>query len=96
MRGGCSVRAICTKSEWRSKITSPPKRNGGRYPNAWSSQAFTPERPSIAKALTGFTEDNAAVFLSPDDEQYFPREGVSDEYPAMRLADKTRQQSLVR
>ena len=72
------------------------KKNGGRYPNAAQLPSVTPERPSIAKALAGFTEDNVAVFFCPDDEQYFPREGVSYEYPATRLADKTRQQALVR
>jgi prepilin-type N-terminal cleavage/methylation domain-containing protein/prepilin-type processing-associated H-X9-DG protein len=71
------------------------RKNSNRYPNAAQLPSVTPERPSIAKSLAGFTEDNVGIFFCPDDEQYFPREGVSYEYPSTRLADKTRQQALV-
>jgi prepilin-type N-terminal cleavage/methylation domain-containing protein/prepilin-type processing-associated H-X9-DG protein len=72
------------------------KKNGGRFPNAAQLPSVTPERPSLAKALAGFIEESQEVFKCPDDEQYFPRELISYEYPASRLADKTRNQALVR
>src|SRR4029078_9738225 len=37
------------------------RKNGNRYPNAAQLPSVTPERPSIARSLAGFTEDNAGV-----------------------------------
>jgi prepilin-type N-terminal cleavage/methylation domain-containing protein/prepilin-type processing-associated H-X9-DG protein len=83
-----------------------------------------PIRPSIAKVLGPFVEDNRQVFRCPSDSVFFvrsgpkadeirarfnalpekdrpaeyvdlPYEGTSYEYPALRLAGRTREEALV-
>jgi prepilin-type processing-associated H-X9-DG protein len=61
-----------------------------RFPYSAILPSVTPERPSLRKVLDPFIEQNAAVFRCPLDEEYFPREGLSYEYDARRLAGKTR------
>ncbi len=66
-----------------------------RYPDAATLPSVTPERPSLFKVLGKFVEQNQAVFHCPMDTSFFPVEGTSYEYPASRLANKTRPQVLV-
>ena len=66
----------------------------GKYPNAAILPSVTPELPSIYTVLESFVEGNEAVFACPSDSKYQPTEGLSYEYPAGRLAKKTRQQVL--
>src|SRR5262245_19289971 len=70
------------------------KGNRGRYPNAAILPSVTPNLPSIAKVLGKYIEDSQAVLQCPVDEKYFPVEGLSYEYAASTLADKTRPEVL--
>lgn len=54
--------------------------NDGKFPAAARMPSVTPEQPSIALALQPYTE-GPKLFRCPSDAQYFPREGVSYEYP---------------
>jgi prepilin-type N-terminal cleavage/methylation domain-containing protein/prepilin-type processing-associated H-X9-DG protein len=71
-------------------------KNGGRYPDVAQLPSAVPFRPSLVKVLAPFIEDNQAVFLCPEDEKFFPVEGLSYEYRNSRLANKTRKQALRR
>lgn len=51
-------------------------------------------RPSMAKCLGPYAEDNPLMFQCPSDPTYFAKEGVSYEYPTMILANKNRQQVM--
>ncbi len=70
------------------------KGNRGRYPDAARLPSVTPKLPSLPKVLGKFIEENAAVFNCPADTEYFAKEGLSYEYPNLRLANKTRKQVL--
>jgi prepilin-type N-terminal cleavage/methylation domain-containing protein/prepilin-type processing-associated H-X9-DG protein len=59
------------------------------FPDAAQLPSVTPALPSIAKVLGDYAEKNSAVFRCPMDTDYFPKEGVSYEYPAAKLANKT-------
>ena len=67
----------------------------GRYPDAAMLPSLTTDRPSLKKVLGAYAEDSEEIFMCPQDEHYYPREGLSYEYPASRLAKKTRVQALV-
>ena len=58
------------------------------FPDAAMLPSLTPNKPSLAKALGDFVENNSRVFVCPSDLQYAPVEGLSYEYPAARLAGK--------
>jgi prepilin-type N-terminal cleavage/methylation domain-containing protein/prepilin-type processing-associated H-X9-DG protein len=72
------------------------RKNGGKYPDVAQLPSAVPFRPSLAKVLAPFIEDNQAVFLCSEDEKFFPVEGLSYEYRNSRLANKTRKQALRR
>ncbi len=67
---------------------------GARYPKAASLPSATPSLPSIAEILKPFAEDQDALFACPEDDVYFPVEGLSYEYRSIRFEDKTRVQAL--
>ena len=66
----------------------------GRFPQAAMLPSVTPERPSLRIVLAPYIEQSGAVFSCPDDPKYFKDEGISYEYPAVRVGGKTRQQVL--
>ncbi len=61
----------------------------GRFPDAAILPSVTPTRPSLKDVLDPYIEHNAAVFACPDDQVYFEREGLSYEYAASKVANKT-------
>ena len=61
----------------------------GRFPDASILPSLTPEKPSLAQVLHPYVDKDPRVFRCPMDVTYFPVEGLSYEYPATRLADKT-------
>jgi prepilin-type N-terminal cleavage/methylation domain-containing protein/prepilin-type processing-associated H-X9-DG protein len=70
-----------------------------RFPDCAQLPSITPDRPSIAKTLGAFAEDNPLMFQCPSDLEYFEKEGVSYEYPSHLLVEsnglgRTRQQVL--
>jgi prepilin-type N-terminal cleavage/methylation domain-containing protein/prepilin-type processing-associated H-X9-DG protein len=67
-----------------------------RYPDCAQMPSVSPDKPSIAKVLSKFAEENMEMFKCPVDEKYAPTEGLSYEYPMSRVANKTRQQILAR
>jgi prepilin-type processing-associated H-X9-DG protein len=75
----------------------------GRFPDAASMPKSVnpePRLPSIVEVLGDRVENNKELFHCPSDRQYpgeegssyFDQEGLSYEYPAPRLAKKTREQ----
>ena len=66
----------------------------GKYPDAATLPSLTPDRPSLQEVLSTFTEGNAGMFACPSDLKYFEQEGLSYEYPASKLALKTRQEII--
>src|SRR5437868_2960782 len=66
--------------------------NGRRFPDAAQLPAITPTKPSLVQVLWEHVERNNQVFQCPDDQIYFPVEGISYEYPAGKLANKTVEQ----
>ena len=59
------------------------------FPFAAQMPTLTPEKPSLTKALGDFIENNEGVFRCPEDQEYFPKERISYEYPVSRLAGRT-------
>jgi prepilin-type processing-associated H-X9-DG protein len=56
-------------------------------------------RPSLAKVLGPFSEENPLLFQCPSDIEYFESEGISCEYPSRLLVEsnglgRTRQQVM--
>ncbi len=66
----------------------------GKYPDAAILPSVTPDRPSIAKVLGRYIEENQSVFACPDDDRFFAVEGLSYEYANPTLANFTRPQVL--
>jgi prepilin-type N-terminal cleavage/methylation domain-containing protein/prepilin-type processing-associated H-X9-DG protein len=74
----------------------------GKFPELSVMPKSVPsDLPSLPQALGDFIEDNQEVFRCPSDyleregaahATYFEEEGLSYEYPTMRLANKTREQ----
>lgn len=65
-----------------------------KFPDCAQLPSVTPDRPSMAKTLGPYAEDNPLMFRCPSDLQYFEKEGVSYEYPSLILANKNRQQVM--
>jgi prepilin-type N-terminal cleavage/methylation domain-containing protein/prepilin-type processing-associated H-X9-DG protein len=63
-----------------------------RYPTAAQVPSVTPDRPDLADVIGRFAENNRDLFACPSDREYFPVEGISYEYPSLRIAGKTRRQ----
>lgn len=59
------------------------------FPDAAVMPSLTPDRPSLVTVLYAYVDKDPRVFRCPMDETYFPREGLSYEYPSARLAGKT-------
>jgi prepilin-type N-terminal cleavage/methylation domain-containing protein/prepilin-type processing-associated H-X9-DG protein len=66
----------------------------GKYPDAAILPSVTPDKPSIAKVLGRYIEENQAAFNCPDDDKFFAAEGVSYEYANTTLSGYTRPQVL--
>jgi prepilin-type N-terminal cleavage/methylation domain-containing protein/prepilin-type processing-associated H-X9-DG protein len=66
----------------------------GKYPQAAILPSVTPTQPSIAAVLGRYIEENQTVFACPDDDRFFPVEGLSYEYANTTLAGFTRPQVL--
>lgn len=66
----------------------------GKFPDAAMLPKTVPSvgLKSIVEVLGNRVENNAELFRCPSDDKYFLQEGLSYEYPASRLANKTRQQ----
>jgi prepilin-type N-terminal cleavage/methylation domain-containing protein/prepilin-type processing-associated H-X9-DG protein len=64
----------------------------GVFPWAAELPSVAPDKPSLPETLEKFIESSTRVFACPDDNTFFPKEGVSYEYPAIRLQGKTRDQ----
>jgi prepilin-type N-terminal cleavage/methylation domain-containing protein/prepilin-type processing-associated H-X9-DG protein len=78
----------------------------GKFPNAAQFPSVTPATPPLFKVLGGLVEDNQELFRCPSDhfvegkptpvngiehESYFDQEGLSYEYHASKVANKTRE-----
>lgn len=55
--------------------------NGGRFPTAPRLPSTAPGQPSLADVLLPFAGNDRRLFRCPLDQQYFPTEGLSYEYP---------------
>ncbi len=79
----------------------------GKFPDAAQFPTVTPDVPPLYKVIGGHIEDSREVFHCPSDhldpkvatpingityETYFEQEGLSYEYPSLKLANKTREQ----
>lgn len=74
----------------------------GKFPDVAAMPKSVPSSlPSLPEVLGDLIESNEAVFHCPSDrlqregavyETYFEEEGLSYEYPTLRLANKTREQ----
>jgi prepilin-type N-terminal cleavage/methylation domain-containing protein/prepilin-type processing-associated H-X9-DG protein len=65
----------------------------GKYPDAAMLPVTVPTGvPSLIEVLGDHVENNRELFHCPSDDKYFLQEGLSYEYPATRLAHKTREQ----
>ncbi len=62
------------------------------YPEAAQLPSVTPDKPSLATVLRSFTENDDQVFACPADDEYFPVEGISYEYPTLQVAGRTRRE----
>ncbi len=65
-----------------------------KFPACAQLPSVTPDRPSLAKTLGPYAEDNPLMFQCPSDLQYWEKEGISYEYPTLLLEGKNRQQVL--
>jgi prepilin-type N-terminal cleavage/methylation domain-containing protein/prepilin-type processing-associated H-X9-DG protein len=65
-----------------------------KFPDAAILPSATPTIPPISQVLGKFIEENQTVFNCPDDENYFPKEGLSYEYAQSTLSGKTRPEVL--
>jgi prepilin-type N-terminal cleavage/methylation domain-containing protein/prepilin-type processing-associated H-X9-DG protein len=61
----------------------------GLFPDAAMLPSVTPDKPSIAKVLYEYVDKDPRIFICPSDTQYANTEGLSYEYPATRLANRT-------
>lgn len=68
----------------------------GVFPWAATMPTLNPQLDSLVKILANYIESNEPVFACPSDIKYFKREGISYEYPSIRVAGKTRPQLLTR
>lgn len=65
----------------------------GKFPDSAMLPKTGPgDRPGLAEVLGPQVENDSEIFRCPEDVQYFLQEGLSYEYPASRLAGKTREQ----
>src|SRR5436309_558630 len=58
------------------------RESNKRYPDAATLPSLTPDRPRLTKLLFDFVDKDPRVFRCPADQDYFPVEGLSYEYPA--------------
>ncbi len=58
-------------------------------PDAAIVPSVTPDRPSLARVLHNYAGKDGRIFRCPADPEYYPREGLSYEYPSHRLAGQT-------
>ena len=63
-----------------------------RFPLAAQLPSVTPEKPDLVDLLGGYAENNRQMFACPSDREFFPVEGISYEYSAIRVAGKTRKE----
>ena len=78
----------------------------GKFPEAIMLPSLNLNRPTIFDVLAPFCEHNRKLFHCPSDVEqyyehleksyaYFKHEGLSYEYPSVRLGGKTRQEVLI-
>jgi prepilin-type N-terminal cleavage/methylation domain-containing protein/prepilin-type processing-associated H-X9-DG protein len=65
--------------------------NRNRYPNAATVPTLTPNLPSLATVLNDLVDKDPRIFRCPDDQEYWPVQGLSYEFPA-RVANQTLEQ----
>ncbi len=73
----------------------------GKFPDAAMRPSVTaltplPHPAPLFEVLASFSESSRELYRCPSDIKAYPTEGLSYEYPAHRLAYKTRQQVLTR
>jgi prepilin-type processing-associated H-X9-DG protein len=67
----------------------------GIYPFVAQLPSVNPQnKPSLVAALGHFIENNQQVFACPEDAVFYKKEGLSYEYPMLRLEGKTRVEVL--
>lgn len=66
----------------------------GVFPWVAAMPSIAPTRPTLNDVLGPYIEDSATVFRCPSDIKYFEEEGISYEYPSVRLEGKIRPQLL--
>ena len=59
------------------------------FPEVAQMPSVTPDKPTLYSKLADFAEHNPEIFECPSDFEYFEREGISYEYPSLRLAGKS-------
>ncbi len=62
--------------------------NGGYFPIAAQLPSIADDRESLNFVLGPFIERNQPVFKCPNDEEFFPVEQISYEYPERQLAGR--------
>ena len=72
-------------------ISNYKDNHQGLYPTAAELPTLQPTLPSVRQVVADYTENNEGVWRCPADQQYFPQEGLSYEYPAA-VSGKTLEQ----
>lgn len=62
--------------------------NQNRYPNAAEVPTLTPNLPNLATVLNDLVDKAPRIFRCPEDNQFYPIQGLSYEFPAA-VANKT-------
>jgi prepilin-type processing-associated H-X9-DG protein len=56
--------------------------NQNRYPNAAEVPTLTPNLPSLATVLNDFVDKDPRIFRCPEDNEFYPVQGLSYEFPS--------------
>jgi len=93
-----SARSMARKTDCRSRLHQigiamiayvDAQGQNGLYPDVAQLPSLTPDRPSLVTVLAPYAGETPQIFGCPDDNQYYPVEGISYEYRALQFAGKT-------